>query len=69
MTDLHILSDQVSDFWKWPKNIFLPQKGVYKYDFLDFLKPKWGGGLIRSTKTQFKNLKFGMVSIGTNYFL
>ena len=43
MLDLHILLDPVTDFCRCPK------KG------LRFL-PR--GGLIESTKTQFKNLKF-----------
>ena len=44
MTDLHILSDPDTYFWKWPK------KGFSK---------NWHFNQI--TKTQFKNLKFGMV--------
>ena len=50
--DLHILSDPVSCFRKCTK------KG-FKNDLLAFKKNS--GGLIGSTKTLFKNLKFGMV--------
>ena len=51
--DLHILLDPVTDFDSAPK------RGL-KMIVWHFLKPKVGG-LIGSTKTQFKNLKFGMV--------
>ena len=43
MTDLHILSDPVKDFWKCPK------KGVKKLFF---------GIFYQITKTQFKHLKY-----------
>ena len=46
-----ILSDPVSDFGKGPK------RGVKKNN-LDLYSAK--EGLIRSTKIQFKNLKFGI---------
>ena len=53
MMDLHMLSDPVTDFWKWPK------KG-FQIFFLHFL--------IGSTKTQFKSLEFGMVVNWHKYF-
>ena len=46
----------------------VPQKGVYKNDFLAFFLPKWGD-LIGSTKTHLKILNLAWWSIGTNYFL
>ena len=52
--DLHILLDPVINSWKCPK------RGFKNMIFLLTFLPK-GGGLIRSTKTQLKNLKFGMV--------
>ena len=57
MTGLHILSDPVTYFWKCPKK---GVKNVFDGIFL--------GGLIGSTKTQFKNLKFGMV-VNWHFFL
>ena len=48
----HILSDLVPDFGKGPKRVF--ENNFLKTYFL----PR--EGLIRSTKIQFINLKFGM---------
>ena len=52
MTDLHILSDPVTDFWKCPKRGF-------NFFLLAFFTKV--GSLIGSTKTQLKKFKFGMV--------
>ena len=60
MMDLHILLDPVNDFWKFPK------KGFKKMIFgICFTKV---GGLIGSTKTPYKNLKFDMVVNWHKYF-
>ena len=53
MTNLHILLDTVTDFWKCSK------KGFKFLLLLTFLSKV--GSLIGSNKTQFKNLQFGMV--------
>ena len=50
--DLHILSDSSTDFCKCPK------KGLIMLLFTILTKV---GGLIGSTKTQFKHLNFGIV--------
>ena len=55
ITDLHILSDPVTDFWKCPKKGF---KKIFVGIFL-----------IGSTQIQFKNLKFSMVVNWHNHLL
>ena len=53
MTNLHILSDPVSDFWKCPKKFFL---FLFLYLFLHFLITFFDTfGLIGSITTFFKN--------------
>ena len=61
MTDMHILLNPITNVWKWPKfffNLFLL--------LLTFLTKV--EGLIGYTRTQIKNLKFGMVVYWTKYF-
>ena len=55
MTNLHILSNPVSDFWKCPKKGFLK-----KYFFAFFTKFFDTFGLIGSVKTFSKVLGVGM---------
>ena len=61
MTDLHIHTFSY-------RFLEVPQNRSLKYNLLAFFKTKVGG-LIISTKTQFKNLIFCMVVNWQKYFL